>query len=60
MFDSNFLCAACDKHWEQHETFFETEDERRQNGLPVGKWYKYKRKLKGNAVDKIVPILAIG
>lgn len=39
LFDSNFLCAACDKHWEQHETFFETEDERRQNGLPVGEMY---------------------
>ena len=37
MFDSNFLCAACDKHWEQHDTFFETEDMRRREGLPVGK-----------------------
>ncbi len=35
-FDSNFLCAACDRHWEQHDTFFETEEERKQNGLPVG------------------------
>ena len=38
-FISNFLCAACDKHWEDHETFFETEDVRAQNGLPVGKSY---------------------
>ena len=37
-FVSNFLCAACDKHWEDHETFFETEDVRAQNGLPVGKY----------------------
>ena len=36
VFNSNFLCAACDKHWEQHETFFETEDMRRREGLPVG------------------------
>lgn len=35
-FISNFLCAACDKHWEDHETFFETEDVRVANGLPVG------------------------
>lgn len=38
-FDSNFLCAACDKHWEQHETFFETNDMRKQNGLPTGADY---------------------
>jgi len=36
-FDSPFLCAACDRHWEDHETFFETADERQKNGLPVGK-----------------------
>lgn len=35
-FISNFLCAACDRHWEDHETFFETEDVRAANGLPVG------------------------
>ena len=35
-FDSNFLCAACDRHWEEHQTFFETASERTQNGLPVG------------------------
>ncbi|XP_060572303.1 protein FAM221B-like [Ruditapes philippinarum] len=38
-FISNFLCAACDKHWEDHETFFETEDVRAANGLPVGEMY---------------------
>ncbi|XP_076465233.1 protein FAM221B-like [Babylonia areolata] len=35
-FYSDFLCAACDRHWEQHETCFDTEDSRRQKGLPVG------------------------
>jgi len=40
-FISNFLCAACDKHWEDHETFFETEDVRVANGLPVGR-YKHR------------------
>ncbi|KAI0208424.1 hypothetical protein LSAT2_006907 [Lamellibrachia satsuma] len=39
MFDSNFLCAACDRHWEEHETFFEDTDTRRQNGLPIGADY---------------------
>ncbi|XP_041039319.1 protein FAM221B-like [Carcharodon carcharias] len=38
-FDSNFLCAACDKHWEQHHTFFETEAYRKENGLPYGEAY---------------------
>ncbi|KAH3741594.1 protein FAM221B-like isoform X2 [Dreissena polymorpha] len=38
-FNSNFLCAACDKHWEDHETFFETEQDRVQKGLPVGEMY---------------------
>uniref|UniRef100_A0A4W3IDQ8 Protein FAM221B n=1 Tax=Callorhinchus milii TaxID=7868 RepID=A0A4W3IDQ8_CALMI len=36
-FESNFLCAACDKHWEQHATFFDSEQSRKQNGLPYGK-----------------------
>ena len=35
-FISNFLCAACDRHWEDHETFFETEQMRVEKGLPVG------------------------
>ncbi len=35
-FQSNFLCVVCDKHWEDHETVFENERERRAAGLPVG------------------------
>lgn len=35
-FNSDFLCAACDRHWEAHETCFDTEDSRRAKGLPVG------------------------
>jgi hypothetical protein len=35
-FTSDFLCAACDKHWEEHETFFETEKERKEKKLPFG------------------------
>lgn len=38
-FWSNFLCAACDKHWEEHETVFETESMRREAGVPFGKAY---------------------
>nr|XP_039271344.1 protein FAM221B-like isoform X2 [Styela clava] len=38
-FESNFLCAACDRHWEDHQTFFETEDIRVANGLPIGEAY---------------------
>ena len=37
MFQSDFLCAACDQHWEKHETFLETEKERKQKKLPFGK-----------------------
>ncbi|XP_077003855.1 protein FAM221B isoform X2 [Tamandua tetradactyla] len=33
-FESNFLCAACDRRWEEHETFFETEEIRRPGGRP--------------------------
>lgn len=39
-FNSNFLCSACDKHWENHETFFETEKERKLNNLPYGDQYR--------------------
>lgn len=39
-FQSDFLCAACDQHWEKHETFFETEKERREKGLPYGDAYR--------------------
>ncbi|XP_072030102.1 LOW QUALITY PROTEIN: protein FAM221B-like [Amphiura filiformis] len=38
-FNSNFLCAACDKHWEEHETVFETESHRHQNNIPYGEAY---------------------
>uniref|UniRef100_A0A8C3FA16 Uncharacterized protein n=1 Tax=Chrysemys picta bellii TaxID=8478 RepID=A0A8C3FA16_CHRPI len=31
-FESNFLCAACDRRWEEHETFFETAETRRKGG----------------------------
>ncbi|XP_058158055.1 protein FAM221B isoform X2 [Dasypus novemcinctus] len=33
-FESNFLCVACDRRWEEHETFFETEETRRRGGRP--------------------------
>ncbi|XP_037654064.1 protein FAM221B isoform X2 [Choloepus didactylus] len=33
-FESNFLCVACDPRWEEHETFFETEETRRRGGRP--------------------------
>lgn len=39
VFDSSFACAACDKHWQEHETFFETETMRKENGLPYGADY---------------------
>lgn len=35
-FSSNFLCLVCDKHWEEHETLYENERERRQQGRLVG------------------------
>ena len=38
-FDSNFLCAACDKHWEEHETCFDVLASRQQKGLPYGEEY---------------------
>ena len=38
-FNSNFLCAACDRHWEEHETVFETESHRHQNKIPYGEDY---------------------
>ncbi|CAH6790319.1 Fam221b [Phodopus roborovskii] len=42
-FESNFLCAACDRRWEEHETFFETEETRRRGGRPcdtVNNWHR--------------------
>ncbi|XP_072167013.1 uncharacterized protein [Diadema setosum] len=38
-FNSNFLCAACDRHWEDHETVFETETERMKKNIPCGQDY---------------------
>ena len=38
-FISNFLCCACDRHWEEHETIFETEKMRKNGGLPYGEAY---------------------
>ncbi|KAG3287508.1 hypothetical protein H1C71_011104 [Ictidomys tridecemlineatus] len=38
-FESNFLCAACDRRWEEHETFFETQETRRRGGRPHGAEY---------------------
>ncbi|KAL0606123.1 Protein FAM221B [Plecturocebus cupreus] len=35
-FESNFLCVACDQHWEEHETFFETQKNRQRGGRPYG------------------------
>ncbi|XP_058877953.1 protein FAM221B-like isoform X1 [Acipenser ruthenus] len=39
LFESSFVCASCDRHWEQHETFFDTEDSRKKSGLPYGEAY---------------------
>ncbi|KAM6469751.1 protein FAM221B isoform 5-T5 [Liasis olivaceus] len=36
VFASSFLCAACDRRWEEHETFFESEETRRKGGRPCG------------------------
>ncbi|XP_069061765.1 protein FAM221B isoform X4 [Pleurodeles waltl] len=33
-FESNFLCAACDRKWEAHQTYFETTEMRRKSKLP--------------------------
>ncbi|XP_073202249.1 protein FAM221B isoform X3 [Lepidochelys kempii] len=38
-FESNFLCAACDRRWEEHKTFFETAETRRKGGRPFGEAY---------------------
>ncbi|KAM3844812.1 protein FAM221B [Vipera latastei] len=38
-FTSSFLCAACDRRWEEHETFFESEETRRRGGRPYGEAY---------------------
>lgn len=33
------MCAACNGHWEQHETFVERGSEREQQKLPTGEFY---------------------
>ena len=38
-FHSAFVCAACDRHWEQHETVFESAEHRRLEGIPYGQHY---------------------
>ena len=38
-FSSNFLCLVCDKHWEEHETVYENEAERRRQGRTFGEAY---------------------
>jgi hypothetical protein len=38
-FTSNFLCLVCDKHWEEHETIYESEEERRRAGRTFGQEY---------------------
>ncbi|CAH8853933.1 unnamed protein product [Trichobilharzia szidati] len=41
-FSSAFLCAACDKHWNEHQTVIETESERKAQGRPVGEaWFPF-------------------
>lgn len=36
MFESDFLCLVCDKHWEEHDTIWEDEYERQRAGRAVG------------------------
>ncbi|XP_077202510.1 protein FAM221B [Paroedura picta] len=38
-FSSSFLCAACDRCWEEHETFFESQETRLKGGRPCGEDY---------------------
>ncbi|XP_075441205.1 protein FAM221B, partial [Ascaphus truei] len=38
-FESGFLCAACDRKWEAHQTYFETTELRKQGNLPYGEDY---------------------
>lgn len=40
MFNSNFLCIACDGHWHDHETLWENERERRDAKRSVGHAFK--------------------
>uniref|UniRef100_A0A183SZI0 FAM221B n=1 Tax=Schistocephalus solidus TaxID=70667 RepID=A0A183SZI0_SCHSO len=34
-FNSASVCAACDMHWQDHDTVFETEQERKQAGRQI-------------------------
>lgn len=62
VFNSNFLCAACDKHWEDHATFFETEKERKEKKLPYGEDYRPFHEMKSlknvlyDQKESIIPI----
>ena len=38
-FNSAFVCAACDRHWGEHETVFESAEHRRVEGIPYGQHY---------------------
>nr|XP_025973176.1 protein FAM221B [Dromaius novaehollandiae] len=38
-FESTFSCAVCDRRWEEHETFFETTEARKQGGRPYREKY---------------------
>ncbi|GFR40194.1 hypothetical protein Agub_g754, partial [Astrephomene gubernaculifera] len=40
MFQSNFACLVCDLKWEDHETVFETAQERLMAGRPVGQDFR--------------------
>ncbi|KAM4706494.1 protein FAM221B isoform 3-T3 [Discoglossus pictus] len=37
-FESSFLCGACDRCWEAHQTYFETTEQRMPGRLPYGPW----------------------
>jgi hypothetical protein len=39
-FQSHFACVVCDGFWEDHETVFETDSERRACGRAVGEQYR--------------------
>ncbi|XP_068109467.1 protein FAM221B [Hyperolius riggenbachi] len=38
-FESSFLCAACDRKWGAHCTYFETTQDRKAGNLPHGESY---------------------
>ena len=40
LFTSNFLCLGCDGKYEEHETTFESKEERRREGRTVGVAFK--------------------